>query len=74
MSKTALSFHEFATAKAQAGNFADTADVRTHYSEMQYHSWINTTLIEYRDYLTDTFPEMTLRQAAELTAKETANV
>lgn len=74
MSKTALSFHEFATAKAQAGNFADTADVRSHYSEMQYHSWINSTLIEYRNYLTDTFPEMTLRQAQELQAQEPQNV
>lgn len=74
MSKTALSFHKFATAKAQAGNFADTADVRTHYSEMQYHSWINSTLIEYRDYLTLNFPTMTLAQAAELTAQEPQNV
>ena len=74
MSKQALSFHEFATNKAHSGRFDDVADVKKHYSDWQYHSWITTTLIEYRAYLTDTFPEMTLREAAELTAKEPANV
>jgi len=74
MSKQALSFHEFATNKAHSGRFDDVADVKKHYNDWQYGSWITSTLIEYRQYLTEAFPEMTLREAAELTAKEPANV
>jgi len=64
----ALSFHAFATSRAHSGNFEDIADVRKHFNEHQYASWIGTAMNEYRQYLTDEFPEMTLREAAELTA------
>ena len=74
MSTQAQAFHEFATRKAHSGNFADVADVRTHYSELQYKSWLDSTLDEYRDYLTLNWPEMTLRQAQELQAQEPQNV
>lgn len=74
MSKQAIAFHEFATRKAHSGNFADVADVRNHYSEVQYKSWLDSTMFEYNRYLTDTFPEMTLREAAELLSGEPANV
>jgi hypothetical protein len=74
MSKQALSFHEFATNKAHSGNFDDVADVKKHFNEYQQKSWFDSTLIEYRQYLTEAFPEMTLREAAELTKKAPANV
>ena len=65
----AQTFHQFATAKAQAGLFDDIADIRSHYGN-NYATWLYTTLNEYRHYLTDNFPTMTLAQAAELTAAE----
>jgi hypothetical protein len=74
MSKQAIAFHEFATRKAHSGNFADVADVRKHYSELQYKSWFDSTVNEYRNYLTESFPTMTLAQAAALTAEEPQNV
>lgn len=74
MSKQAITFHEFATAKALDGRFDDVADVKKHYSEMQYKSWFDSTVNEYRNYLTVNFPTMTLAQAAALTAGEPANV
>lgn len=70
MSKQALSLYEFATNKAHRGNFDDVADVKKHVNEWQYKSWFDSTYREYNNYLVDTFPEMTLREAAELTAKE----
>ena len=70
MSKQPLSLHEFATNKAHEGAFIDIADVRKHYNEWQYKSWFDSTYREYNSYLVDTFPEMTLREAAELTAQE----
>ena len=74
MSKQALSFHEFATNKAHDGRFDDITDVKKHYNEWQYKSWLDTALNEYRSYLTDNYPTMTLAQAAELTRKAPANV
>lgn len=67
----AQTFHQFATAKAHAGRFDDIQDVKSHYSDLQYMSWIGSALQEYRNYLTDNFPTMTLAQAAELTARST---
>ena len=63
----AITFHAFATSKAHNGNFQDVADVRKHYSELQYKSWFDSTVSEYHNYLTDNFPTMTLREAAQLT-------
>jgi hypothetical protein len=74
MSKQAIAFHEFATRKAHDGRFDDVADVRSHYKGHQFDTWINNALIEYRQYLTDTFPDMTLREAAELTKRAPQNV
>ena len=62
----AQTFTAFAHSKAQSGNFADTADVRKHFNEHQYKSWLDTALNEYRAYLTDNFPTMTLAQAQQL--------
>ena len=61
MSK-ALSFHEFATRKALDGNFDDIQDVKRHYNDWQYKSWLDTALNEYRSYLTDALPTMTLAE------------
>lgn len=66
---TAQTFTQFATVKAQAGLFADIADIRNHYGN-NYAVWLDTTLNEYRNYLADNFPSMTLAQARELTAAE----
>jgi hypothetical protein len=74
MSKTAIAFSEFATQKAQAGRYTDVQDVKQHLGDFQYMTWIGTALQEYRQYLTANFPDMTLREAAELTAQEPANV
>jgi hypothetical protein len=70
MSKQAQTFVAFAQSQATAGNFADIHAVRKHYSELHYKMWLDTTLNQYRNYLTESFPQMTLREAAELTAQE----
>jgi hypothetical protein len=62
----AKTFTAFAESQARSANFDSVAEMRQHFSEMQYKSWLDSAIIEYYRYLTERCPNITLAQAHSL--------
>ena len=66
----AQTFLQFAEQQLQTTRNESLDSFRTRTPSPHYDAWLNLTVTQYRAYLTETFPTMTLQQAAELTQSE----